>query len=169
MWKCLNCEELLEDTFDVCWNCGADPDGNINPEFPTDEPNKPAASSSQPQPIKGKTKELGIFAIGLGIICGALVLYMNHIFSAGESDNQLVVALAIPAAFIAAGILTLLVRIKPMVIFTTSLIVVGFAIDLLLEFNSIKLLMTSAVIFLVLKTSGQALKEIESGPEVEKP
>ena len=27
MWKCKNCGEEIEDTFDACWNCGTNKDG----------------------------------------------------------------------------------------------------------------------------------------------
>jgi len=35
MWKCKNCNEKLQDTFDACWNCGTTKDG-IPPENPDD-------------------------------------------------------------------------------------------------------------------------------------
>lgn len=28
MWTCKNCHEEIESTFDICWNCGYDKDGN---------------------------------------------------------------------------------------------------------------------------------------------
>ena len=33
MWKCQNCNEQVEDNFDVCWNCGTKMDGRIDEEF----------------------------------------------------------------------------------------------------------------------------------------
>ena len=38
MWKCPKCQEKIEDTFTVCWNCGTSQDGTEDPNFqPTDE------------------------------------------------------------------------------------------------------------------------------------
>ena len=33
MWECSKCEEKHEDSFDVCWNCGASRDGKRYPIF----------------------------------------------------------------------------------------------------------------------------------------
>jgi len=37
---CKNCEETFEPGFDVCWNCGADQNGNLSKDFvrPEDQP-----------------------------------------------------------------------------------------------------------------------------------
>jgi len=40
MWTCPKCSEDIDDEFDVCWNCGTDTEGNVDPEFETaDAPN----------------------------------------------------------------------------------------------------------------------------------
>ncbi len=41
MWQCSNCGESLEETFDVCWNCGADRSGAIDGGF-RPEPDDPS-------------------------------------------------------------------------------------------------------------------------------
>ena len=33
MWNCEQCGEKIEDSFDVCWNCGTAMDGSKDPEF----------------------------------------------------------------------------------------------------------------------------------------
>ncbi len=33
MWKCLKCREKLNDSFDLCWNCGTLRDGTEDPTF----------------------------------------------------------------------------------------------------------------------------------------
>jgi hypothetical protein len=39
MWKCVKCREELEDSFEVCWNCGTSKDGVEDPTFrKADEP-----------------------------------------------------------------------------------------------------------------------------------
>ena len=54
MWRCSNCNESVEDTFDVCWNCGAAADGHVNSDFEA-EPDDPTVpdpgeeSSEEPE------------------------------------------------------------------------------------------------------------------------
>lgn len=45
MWKCKQCNEEIEDTFDVCWNCGTEKDGT------------PSKSINEFQRIKKRTAE----------------------------------------------------------------------------------------------------------------
>ena len=33
MWQCVKCREKLEDSFDVCWNCGTSKEGIEDPDF----------------------------------------------------------------------------------------------------------------------------------------
>jgi hypothetical protein len=33
MWHCLKCHEEVEDSFDICWNCGTALGGNPDPSF----------------------------------------------------------------------------------------------------------------------------------------
>src|SRR5258708_39845010 len=33
MWQCSKCREKVEDTFEVCWNCGTARDGTEDPSF----------------------------------------------------------------------------------------------------------------------------------------
>jgi ABC-type Fe3+ transport system permease subunit len=33
MWICSRCHETVEETFDVCWNCGTAMDGTVAPNF----------------------------------------------------------------------------------------------------------------------------------------
>ena len=33
MWNCCQCQEELDDSYDVCWNCGTAKDGTPDPEF----------------------------------------------------------------------------------------------------------------------------------------
>ncbi|NQT37770.1 MAG: hypothetical protein HQ581_09790 [Planctomycetes bacterium] len=40
MWRCSNCDESIEDTFDNCWNCGAASDGTVDFDFQR-EPDDP--------------------------------------------------------------------------------------------------------------------------------
>ena len=33
MWQCKKCNEEVEDSFEVCWNCGTTSDGVEDPSF----------------------------------------------------------------------------------------------------------------------------------------
>lgn len=46
MWKCPNCQELIEDNFDTCWNCGTHTDGTRDPSF-TRDPDTTAKQSKE--------------------------------------------------------------------------------------------------------------------------
>jgi hypothetical protein len=48
MWKCPKCHEMLEDTFDVCWNCGTSREGVEDPDFGKPEPDEALAESRDP-------------------------------------------------------------------------------------------------------------------------
>ncbi len=42
MWQCTKCHSKIEDSFDVCWNCGTTKDGVEDPDFqPADTGDKP--------------------------------------------------------------------------------------------------------------------------------
>ena len=159
MWTCPTCKEKIEDTFDACWNCSSSTEANAKLQSPTGVEATANMLSLQEDESAGKIKELGVFAIGIGMIFGALILYVNQIAPARRPVNQLFIPLAIPATFVVAGILTLLVRRKPIIILTTSLVIIGFAVDLLLALNLVKALISVAASLLVLKTARLALLE----------
>ena len=54
MWQCVKCREKLEDSFDVCWNCGTSKDGVEDPDFrkadevPPEEGSEPSADAVEP-------------------------------------------------------------------------------------------------------------------------
>jgi hypothetical protein len=55
MWQCAKCREQIEDSFDVCWQCGTARDGTEDPSFRTadavaPEP-EPAASPDGPPAV----------------------------------------------------------------------------------------------------------------------
>ena len=33
MWSCGNCNQVIDDQFDACWNCGCSREGKLNLEF----------------------------------------------------------------------------------------------------------------------------------------
>lgn len=49
-WKCSNCEADVEDSFVVCWRCGTNERGEIDPDFQhADGYEPPPVSTDQPQ------------------------------------------------------------------------------------------------------------------------
>lgn len=36
VWKCKKCKEEVEDSYDICWNCGASKDGSIDKKTETE-------------------------------------------------------------------------------------------------------------------------------------
>ncbi|NOR44801.1 MAG: hypothetical protein GQ534_04375 [Candidatus Delongbacteria bacterium] len=66
MWKCKNCEEEVEDNFEVCWNCGSNKDGTkteSNNEF-----EKQKKDSASKHPISGSLKVIGALMKILGFV-----------------------------------------------------------------------------------------------------
>jgi hypothetical protein len=47
MWQCAKCREDVEDTFQVCWNCGTSSDGVEDPNFHKEEETTPAETAVQ--------------------------------------------------------------------------------------------------------------------------
>jgi hypothetical protein len=43
MWECPKCHEKVEDSFDVCWNCGTSADGTEDPAFRRADEDSPPA------------------------------------------------------------------------------------------------------------------------------
>jgi hypothetical protein len=63
MWQCVKCREQLEDSFDVCWNCGTARDGTEDPAFrkaddlPPPEP-EPAETEAEAPARRGAKNPL---------------------------------------------------------------------------------------------------------------
>lgn len=53
MWRCPRCDEQLEDTFDVCWNCGTTQSGTPCPAFEP-EPDDPSVPDPGPEPEQAR-------------------------------------------------------------------------------------------------------------------
>ena len=47
MWECKKCRERVEDSFEVCWNCGTSRDGVEDPSFHSEAE---AAAPEEPKP-----------------------------------------------------------------------------------------------------------------------
>jgi uncharacterized protein YbjQ (UPF0145 family) len=47
VWECKKCRERVENSFDVCWNCGTSRDGVEDPAFHKEDDAAPAVPESQ--------------------------------------------------------------------------------------------------------------------------
>jgi len=54
MWRCSKCGESVDDSFDVCWNCGTTKDGMPDPAFrqAADAPPHPLSCPRCVQPLQ---------------------------------------------------------------------------------------------------------------------
>lgn len=50
MWGCPNCNESVEDDFDICWNCGSTREGTIVANFARESDKQSAGSESVAEP-----------------------------------------------------------------------------------------------------------------------
>ena len=72
MWLCPNCQEAIEAHFQLCWNCGSDDEGNIQPGFVNDSEPLPAPAKPKPSlAIRLAWMVLAICIFG-GIMAGAI-------------------------------------------------------------------------------------------------
>ncbi len=68
MWDCSNCQESIEDSFERCWNCGADQDGVLDPEFVHADdylPEEPARPPREFDPALAAV--VIVFSISMGV------------------------------------------------------------------------------------------------------
>lgn len=111
MWKCSNCEELIEDNFGACWNCGALVDGTEDPEFHRD-PDAPSIpdppEESNPELLDDIGSRRGIayssfadFALLIGQGCALLGCVAAIIYGilCLMADNRIGAGLLAPLSF----------------------------------------------------------------------
>ena len=77
MWYCSKCGEQIEDTFEVCWNCGTDEDGIVDYDFKPAEPpgeelggaiNVEPHSAQLVQPLEFSHVNFGLGRIGVSLL-----------------------------------------------------------------------------------------------------
>ncbi len=111
MWKCSKCEELVEDNFDACWNCGTLVDGTEDPDFCRD-PGAPtipdSPDNSIPETLDDGNSRRGIayswfadFALFIGRGCALLGCVAAIIYGllCVLTDNWIGAALLAPMSF----------------------------------------------------------------------
>lgn len=93
MWTCPKCREEIDDEFDTCWNCGTDPEGNVDSEFETaDAPtNEPLVVRSwdterlQSSPLTISSVNYGVGAMAtpliIALLLGALLVGICTVLS----------------------------------------------------------------------------------------
>jgi hypothetical protein len=93
-WRCDVCLEDVPGNFDVCWNCGADQEGNVSDEFVAEPVEAGLADGPEDwEPELGKCDACGATAVMYGLSCSGA--------SGGLDDGPLkVVVLGRPGALI---------------------------------------------------------------------
>ena len=97
MWRCPQCNELVDAPLVVCWRCGTAPDGEVHPAFPLKEPARPPpGGETDPDrtPMQFSLRSLFVFVtlcsfllaagrcLGGSIIVFIAILIFANIFSA---------------------------------------------------------------------------------------
>jgi hypothetical protein len=120
-------------------------------------------SALQGRPARSKVRELGIFTAGIGIIVGTLCFWAFFILEPppGKSNSLTVFAfpLSLSVLYIVLGVLNLMVRNRALIGYTICLVVIGFLIEMLIDFNIIKAVISAIIIWLIIKNGGEALAE----------
>lgn len=73
MWNCPNCDEPLEESFAICWQCGTDRQGKVNPNFvPVNDGDLTIDSESSKRngPPQFSLRFLFLFSTAIGAILG---------------------------------------------------------------------------------------------------
>lgn len=59
MWSCSKCREQVEDSFDVCWNCGTSREGIEDPGFVRDsEPEQSAGRTESEESVRDAVRSV---------------------------------------------------------------------------------------------------------------
>ena len=124
-----------------------------------------ASSSSEEKQPRSKVSELGIFAVGLGILTIVLPIYVVAMsFDPRPIPPEAFVLMSLPgAAMVLMGSLLLAVRNAAFVHLTAWVVTLAFVADFLLSFriNPIKFVISGGCVWLVWKTTLQALEELD--------
>lgn len=111
MWKCPNCEELIEDNFDTCWNCGTYTDGTLDTSFvpdpdaqdAPDQSKDPTAQHLGDSPARNGFADslFANFALLIGQGCALIVCVFAIIYGVlcMIANNWIGVALLAPLSF----------------------------------------------------------------------
>ncbi len=91
MWECVNCGEVHEDSFDMCWRCGSTREGEQPMNFPeSDSDVGTNPNGSLANLILSTTSDLQTHSIKkyLGVVTGEAILGANILsdFASGISD-----------------------------------------------------------------------------------
>jgi hypothetical protein len=108
-WKCLHCREVLDDDHDVCWCCGADRDGAIDPDFQHADDYEPTLPPSEKPQFHLRTLLWMVTALSLifgmlsVIAAGRLTVWSAIVFVAGLVSLMMLIGMVF-ASLLAAGV-----------------------------------------------------------------
>src|SRR5262245_51819712 len=90
MWQCVKCRERVEDSFDVCWNCGTSRDGTEDPTFEqakegiTERPAPVVSDRREGQTVASPGPTRSPFCPA----CGAQAVYCREGVSSGGGEQM---------------------------------------------------------------------------------
>jgi hypothetical protein len=123
-----------------------------------------AAKKAARDALRDMTTELGVFVIGLGIIIAALMIFAAMIFQSPGADfspSGLAVLLTPSLVMVIAGTCVLLSRTKLSVRLATWIVALAFVVQSILSMNPINWILSAACLFLIWRTAGGAIRQIE--------
>jgi len=118
-------------------------------------------------PAKGdKSKELGVFCIGLGVILAALMIYAAMLGPSPAINNPppigLVVLTLIPSlVLMGAGVFVYFDRSKWSVKLASAIVTLAFVGQALLSWNVINWIFSAVCLYLVWRTAEQASQQLD--------
>ena len=133
------------------------------------EPAENRVVASDRSPIGDKTRELGVFAIGLGIIIASLLSFalflmptLIRIPATDLSPPKLAVTFAPSLFLVLAGIYVLLSRTTLSVDVAASIVTIAFVGQSLLTMNPLAWIFSAVCLYLIWRTARQAKQQLRS-------
>jgi hypothetical protein len=141
---------------------------------PEAEKKRVVASEKAVRQVTGdKTKELGVFTIGLGIINAALFIAASVILQSPGADLSKFVTFAVVVLtpsliLVLTGAYVLFGRTKLSVNLAKSIVTLAFFGQALLIWNPINWLFSARCLYLVWRTAGQATQQLNRSRQITK-
>lgn len=95
-WKCPNCNELVENNFDLCWKCQSGKPADVM------RPDRQEIINELRKPVSGSMAGSGLALIGAGLVIFLASFFRHH--TSSIPWNERYITLAFTGFFIIAGI-----------------------------------------------------------------
>jgi hypothetical protein len=123
-----------------------------------------SAKAVRAPPTGDKTRDLGVFAIGLGIISASLLIFVLFFMPPAPdlSPPKLAVAFSPSLFLVLVGIYVLLSRTTLSVDLAAVIVTIGFVAQALLVMSLVWWIFSAVCVYAIWRTAGQAKQQLRS-------